>query len=93
MENLVLLCRRHHRLVHEEGFTVTKTAVGPFEFSLPDGPVLPTGPEGRFRGNVIEFRRRNDARGLKISAETPIPAWHGEKMDLDLAILGLYQRE
>ena len=44
LENLLLLCRRHHRAVHEEGFRVTTTASGSFTFRRPDGRALPQTP-------------------------------------------------
>ena len=50
MDNLVLLCRRHHRLVHEEGFGLFKRADGGFDFTLPEGKVIPPGPDTRFSG-------------------------------------------
>jgi hypothetical protein len=46
MNNLVLLCRRHHRLVHEEGFGLNRGADGAFNFSLPDGTLIPPGCSG-----------------------------------------------
>nr|MDQ3571159.1 HNH endonuclease [Actinomycetota bacterium] len=36
MANLVLLCRRHHRLVHEGGFALYADGHGHFEFTRPD---------------------------------------------------------
>jgi hypothetical protein len=44
LENLVLLCPRHHRAVHEEGYRVTARADGVLTFHLPDGRVLPDAP-------------------------------------------------
>lgn len=38
--NLILLCRFHHRLVHEEGFTVARTPGG-WRFRCPDGRAVP----------------------------------------------------
>jgi len=35
MANLVLLCRRHHRLVHDEGFGITTDPSGAINFTLP----------------------------------------------------------
>jgi len=37
LDNLVLLCRRHHRAVHEGGFTVTRHEDSSVTFSRPDG--------------------------------------------------------
>ena len=41
LNSLVLLCRRHHRAVHEEGFTVTLRDDGDPRFFWPDGRLLP----------------------------------------------------
>ena len=59
IDNLVLLCRQHHRLVHEGGFGLKRTADDRLQFSRPDGrlieehPQLPAGGsfEGLLRGN------------------------------------------
>jgi len=37
MENLLLLCRRHHRMVHEEGWQLVITAAGNIVALMPDG--------------------------------------------------------
>ena len=44
LDNLVLLCRRHHRAVHEEGFRVTLDAAGDAHFLRPDGRPLAEAP-------------------------------------------------
>ena len=89
MENLVLLCRRHHRLVHEGGFGVQSQADREIRFTYPDGRTLPTAPDGRFRGNVESIRTGNRSNGLDITPETLPPLWRGERMDHDLAQLGM----
>ena len=93
MENLVLLCRRHHRLVHEGGFGVAVNQSGQLEFTRPDGKVIPQSPEPRSRGNVINIVRANRRNDLGITPKTPVPRWHGERMDHQLAVLSLLQRE
>ena len=45
LDNLVLLCRRHHRLVHEGGFTVERTAAGGIVFRDPLGERLDNSPK------------------------------------------------
>ena len=42
--NLVLLCRYHHRLVHEGGWSVRGHPAGRLDFVRPDGRPLSTGP-------------------------------------------------
>ncbi len=93
MDNLVLLCRRHHRLVHEEGFGLNRDTSGAIHFSLPDGKAIPSGPDTRFSGNVVALRIRNKEKGLNITPDTLIPMWCGEKMDHQMAVLGLLQSE
>jgi hypothetical protein len=42
--NLTLLCRRHHRAVHEEGFAVVRTGDGELVFYRPDGTCVEAAP-------------------------------------------------
>jgi hypothetical protein len=44
LDNLVLLCRHHHRLVHEGGFTVNRMGNDELEFRRPDGRSIPRCP-------------------------------------------------
>jgi hypothetical protein len=93
MDNLVLLCRKHHRLVHEGGFGVQTLPDGEIWFIYPDGRTLPAAPDGRFRGNAESIRVDNHENGLDITAETLPPLWRGEIMDQDLAQLGMQSLE
>jgi hypothetical protein len=43
-DNLVLLCGRHHRVVHEGGWQVTSASDGTVRFEKPNGEVLTCGP-------------------------------------------------
>jgi hypothetical protein len=93
MENLILMCRRHHRLVHEGGFGLK---VGPdreFHFSRPDGTPLPSAPGGRSRGNFDAIRTANAAEGLEITHHTAYGDLDGDPVDWQLAMLELIQRE
>jgi hypothetical protein len=44
VKNLVLLCRRHHRAVHEGGFDVIRHRDGTVTFRRPNGTVLEAAP-------------------------------------------------
>jgi hypothetical protein len=86
MENLVLLCRRHHRLVHGAGYGVHVAAVKVIDFRLPDGKIFPHGPDTRFRGNVVAIKDINRRNNLIIIPGTSIPDCHGDRMDHVMAV-------
>src|SRR5262249_37832270 len=44
LSNLALLCRRHHRAVHEEGYQIERARSGELVFRRPDGRPLPEVP-------------------------------------------------
>jgi hypothetical protein len=85
LNNLVLLCRRHHRLVHEGGFSVHAGAGGEIWFSYPSGETLPATADGRFRGNARRVRSLIEEKGLEITPATLPPKWTGEVMDYNHA--------
>jgi len=91
MNNLVLLCRRHHRLVHEEGFGVHSQADGQVYFTDPQGRHLPDAADTRSRGNVLSLTTENDQSGTQITSKTGECQWGGERMDDDLAVLCMLQ--
>ena len=93
LENLVLLCRRHHRLVHEEGYTIQPAGHGEIHFSLPDGRTLRNSYHGRFRGNVRSLTAGNREPQPEITAFTSIPRQDGEPLDYNMALDVLIQQE
>ncbi len=93
MGNLVLLCRTHHRFVHEEGFGVHSKPNGRIDFTDPKGKTIPITADGRFRGNVESLTGENDQAGIEITAETGKCRWDGEGMDDNHAITCMLQLE
>ncbi len=93
LDNLVTLCRHHHRAVHEGGFDVRMGADGNPVFFDPRGQRVPSVPETRFRGNAFALMTQNRRAGVDVSAETCIPAWAGERMDDDLVVASLFELE
>jgi len=93
MENLILLCSRHHHLVHEGGFGLLKLASGEVQFSNQNGNLIPNSSCGRSRGNADELFKLNQNRGIRITPKSSQSRWMGEKMDDQLAVEGLLFRE
>jgi hypothetical protein len=87
LDNLVLLCRHHHRLVHEGGFICEKDCSGQVVFRDRDGHRIEASgsPHSRFRGNFMA-ELNNQLEDRHIHAQTVVPNWHGERMDFDLAV-------
>jgi 5-methylcytosine-specific restriction endonuclease McrA len=94
LSNLAMLCRRHHRAVHEEGYQVERQPDGELRFRRPDGRPLPDVPPPPAVPNdpVRALRARNEAAGLHLHARTTCPAWLGEPLDVGWAIDVLHPR-
>jgi hypothetical protein len=88
LSNLTLLCRRHHRAVHEEGYQVERLPDGELQFRLPNGRLLPQvpSPAGVPDDVVGILRARHEADGLRLDAHTATPEWFGEPLDVGWAI-------
>jgi hypothetical protein len=93
IDNLVLLCRHHHRLVHEGGYGLARTIDGAFRFARPDGRLIPEAPAPRFRGNARCILDLNVENGIHITPKTPVPGWLGERMDLSIVLENLMRHE
>ena len=86
MQNLVLLCRSHHRLVHEGGYGVDINAEQHIHFTMPNGRTLSPGSNTRFRGNVFAIETANRENGVDITPDTAISGWDGERAELSRAV-------
>ena len=93
LENLVTLCRHHHRLVHEGGFVCEKAAGGEIRFKdqrarpLTDGPMLP----GVADHQAIQAWLDREFFEANIDSETCAARWlAGERMDWDMAVGALF---
>ena len=87
LDNLVQLCRKHHRLVHEGGFTCEKDETGAIVFRNELGQIIdqngyrpPKSPDNV----VIDLKKRLEDRF--IHARTCVTRWEGEQMDRHLAV-------
>lgn len=92
LDNLVLLCRHHHGLVHEGGFGCEVNRHGAVVFKSPRGNVIPEAFEMTAPGMVQEpaamIARHADCS--HVTAETCGTRWAGEQCDWDLAVGHLF---
>ncbi|HYR41250.1 MAG TPA: DUF222 domain-containing protein [Methylomirabilota bacterium] len=88
LSNLALLCRRHHRAVHEEGYQVARLPDGALQFRRPDGRPLPEVPAPATVPDdpVRALRARHDSQGLRVHARTGCAGWLGEPLNVTWAI-------
>jgi hypothetical protein len=91
LSNLVQLCRRHHRLLHEGGYTVRVLDDGVLVFADVYGRPIDPAPQPHLRDppGADSLVRANRASGLDIDAKTCTSLWDGLPMDLGMAVDGV----
>ena len=90
LDNLVLLCRHHHHLVHEGGFECEKTTSGEVIFKDRSETRLPT--HWALPGIAAEDYERwldNEFFEPGIKPDACVARWRGERMDYQMAVSGL----
>ena len=92
LDNLVLLCRRHHRVVHEGGYAIRWQPDRTLAFFDPEGYVLrlaPPSPRLDTGHALAPTIARLAAQGVVISSRT-LPTWDGGPLNLGYALDVLY---
>jgi hypothetical protein len=93
MENLVQLCRFHHRLVHERGFGCERTSDGVIVFTNPIGSEITRScclPSIPIDSDIFVYMKK-DLDGVELDPQACVSKWEGERMDWSLAVGHLYQ--
>ena len=80
-ENLICMCKRHHRIVHDKAVIIAATADG-FTFYLADGTPIPNAPP--LPGGSADGLK--DSHDADLDWHTIIPPHSGERLDLQMAI-------
>jgi hypothetical protein len=83
---LLSLCRFHHRLVHEGGYSVGKGRDGDIRFYDPTGRELHHGNALVANDGADGLRERHRALGIDIDADTIVGNYCGDRLDLDYAV-------
>ncbi|HKP60824.1 MAG TPA: DUF222 domain-containing protein [Polyangiales bacterium] len=94
-DNLVLLCRRHHRFLHEYGYSVVRNG-SEFEFRRPDGRVIHHVPPSvgvDSATGCARLQATHEQAGVSIDHDTGDSHWGGEKLDYNWVLEWLYERE
>src|SRR5438105_5320870 len=88
LSNLAMLCRRHHRAVHEEGYTLDRQPDGELRFRRSSGQLLPeVPPPSEVPDDPVKvLRARHEAEGLVLHARTATPGRLVEPLDVGWAI-------
>ena len=102
LSNMLLLCRRHHRAVHEEGFRVEivgdaeggrgggrgQEEGGGLRFYWPDGrPFRHVPPAQKLpTDSVAALESKHSQLGIRVDPDTTTPLWNGERFDVGYAI-------
>jgi hypothetical protein len=88
LSNLAMLCRRHHRAVHEEGYQVERDPSGELLVRRPDGRLIPRVPcAPRVPAEPVSaLRAQNHLQEVALDAHTAMPLWLGERLDVGYAI-------
>ena len=94
LSNLVLLCRRHHAAVHEDGYQVERAADGEVTFRRPDGRESREAPLAlQITADPVEmFRLHADGDGSCGHTRTGSGGWLGERFDIGYAIDVMHPR-
>jgi Domain of unknown function (DUF222)/HNH endonuclease len=85
LDNLVLLCHRHHRLVHEHGYTISLDEDGRTQFRNQYGIAIPNAPPRPPPSSPNALPGQHLRRQLLIDHDT-CQNGTGDRMDLPLAV-------
>jgi hypothetical protein len=94
LDNLVLLCRRHHRLVHEGGLGLQRATDGTVSWQWPDGrPLSVAPPQSPISADdpLAPITARLTAQRITIMPRA-LPVWEGGAFNLVYALDALYRR-
>ncbi len=93
LDNLLMLCRHHHRELHQGKFSIAK-ADSDIKFLTAKGKLIrqtlfPQFPNQDKKASITYLKKLSP----KIENDTAVTKWQGERMDYDAAIGGLKRKK
>jgi hypothetical protein len=94
LSNLALLCRFHHRQVHEGRVAIQVLDDGALRFLKPDGQSFDGVAPDHTRplSDWVQLSALHREAGIHINADTAATLWRGERMDYGLAVGALLHK-
>jgi hypothetical protein len=90
VDNLMLLCTRHHHLVHEGGWSIVREDGENWAFVAPGGERVPAEARFAITGDTLAWLQDwASERGLDLGPDANLPLWDGTRPDYDVAVAGL----
>jgi hypothetical protein len=89
VDNLLLICSFHHRVVHDHGYRIRWVA-GRWEFRRPDNSPIPA--PAALTGNAESLIEMHTRARLQIDHTTLTPHWEGDRLDPDPILDALLPR-
>ncbi len=99
LDNLVLLCRYHHRLLHQKVYSITRDNQGGLMFMNPQNNEIKPNLYPQFENTCtkdctpLRIELENQELGLEIDWKTAVTEWRGEVMDYYMAAEALFKRD
>ena len=91
LTNVLNVCRVHHRLIHEGGFTVVREG-DDLVFRAPDGRVLEPAPMPPALGDDPVAALLAPHQGLEIDDQTGLTPWDGRTPDYSACVAAAQSR-
>jgi hypothetical protein len=98
LDNLVLLCRHHHRLLHEGGYQLyvddneQLVFVNSLDQRIESAMYPQFADMHQENAMPLAIELENDQLGLGIDCKTGLTGWGGETLDYDVALEALWDR-